>query len=87
MSENITKIKEEYEKKLKEIQDLMKNPNRDIDIFSNTVDFQDKGVTFSNQGGTLTSSVDRLENYAVIGYPYKRGVKLSSGQDNDGSYE
>ncbi|UPA18523.1 DUF228 domain-containing protein [Borrelia puertoricensis] len=77
MSETITKLKEEYDKKVKEIQDLMKNPNRDPGLFSNNVDFRDKNLTFANSGGSITSKVDKLENYPVKGYPYKRGVKLS----------
>ncbi|AHH05754.1 DUF228 domain-containing protein (plasmid) [Borrelia miyamotoi] len=41
-------------------------------------------MNFANQGGTLTSSVNRLENYPVKGYPYKRGIKLSyEATDND----
>ncbi|AHH11531.1 DUF228 domain-containing protein (plasmid) [Borrelia coriaceae] len=75
--ENIAKLKEEYDKKVKEIQDLMKNPNRDAGLFHVDIGFKDKNLHFSNQGGTLTSSVDKLENYPVKGYPYKRGVKLS----------
>ncbi|UPA10127.1 DUF228 domain-containing protein (plasmid) [Borrelia nietonii YOR] len=77
MSQAITQLKTEYDKKVKEIQDLMKNPNRDAGLFHVDIGFQDKGVHFANQGGTITSSVDRLENYPVKGYPYKRGIKLS----------
>ncbi|UPA12543.1 DUF228 domain-containing protein [Borrelia venezuelensis] len=77
MSTNITQLKQEYDKKVKEIQALMKNPQRDAGLFSNSVDFRDKNLTFANSGGTVTSRVDKLENYPVKGYPYKRGVKLS----------
>ncbi|WP_330730530.1 DUF228 domain-containing protein [Borrelia turicatae] len=77
MSETITKLKEDYDKKVREIQDLMKNPNRDAGLFHVDIGFQGKGVHFANQGGTITSSVDRLENHSIKGYPYKRGVKLS----------
>ncbi|UPA18662.1 DUF228 domain-containing protein [Borrelia puertoricensis] len=91
MSETITKLKEEYDKKVKEIQDLMKNPNRDPGLFSNKVDFKDKNLHFANQGGTVTSSKDKLENYPVKGYPYKRGVKLvvenPSTSNNNPHYE
>ncbi|UPA18563.1 DUF228 domain-containing protein [Borrelia puertoricensis] len=77
MSQTITQIREEYLKKVEEIQDLMKNPNRDAGLFHVDIGFKDKGIHFANQGGTIASSVDRLENHPIKGYPYKRGVKLS----------
>ncbi|AHH11861.1 DUF228 domain-containing protein (plasmid) [Borrelia coriaceae] len=81
---NITQLKKDYDAKVKEIQALMKNPNRDAGLFHVDIGFKDKGVHFANQGGTLTSSVDKLENYPVKGYPYKRGVKLSyEANDSD----
>ncbi|WP_024652952.1 DUF228 domain-containing protein [Borrelia persica] len=66
-----------YETKRDKLEGLMKNPSSDRATFSNNTDFRDKNLRFSNSGGTVTSSVDRLENYPVKGYPYKRGVKLS----------
>ncbi|AHH05524.1 DUF228 domain-containing protein (plasmid) [Borrelia miyamotoi] len=81
MSETITQLKTEYDKKVKEIQDLMKNPNRDAGLFSVDIGFKDKNLHFANQGGTITSSVARVENFFFKGYPYKRGVKLSFDDD------
>ncbi|AOW96141.1 DUF228 domain-containing protein [Borrelia miyamotoi] len=81
MSQNITQLKTEYDKKVKEIQDIMKNPNRDVGLFHADIGFKDKGLHFANQGGTITSSVDRLQNHYFKGYPYKRGVKLSFDDD------
>ncbi|WP_417861677.1 DUF228 domain-containing protein [Borreliella andersonii] len=81
---NVTKIKQEFDKKVDEIKSLMKNPQKDTGLFSNYVEFRDKNLIFSNSGGVCTSSKDKIENYPAKGYPYKRGVKLSFG---DGTTE
>ncbi|WP_330730366.1 DUF228 domain-containing protein [Borrelia turicatae] len=54
----------------------MKNPSRDPGLFHVDIDFRNKEVYFTNQGGSITSSVDKLENHPIKGYPYKRDVKL-----------
>ncbi|ACN23950.1 DUF228 domain-containing protein [Borreliella burgdorferi] len=76
---DITKIKQEFDKKVAEIQALMKNPQQDSGLLSNSIDFRDQNLIFSNSGGVCTSSKDKIENYPAKGYPYKRGVKLSFG--------
>ncbi|MCD2379816.1 DUF228 domain-containing protein [Borreliella burgdorferi] len=81
---DITKIKQEFDKKVAEIQALMKNPQQDAGLLSNSIEFRDKNLIFSNSGGVCTSSKDKIENYPAKGYPYKRGVKLSFG---DGTTE
>ncbi|ACM10156.1 conserved hypothetical protein (plasmid) [Borreliella burgdorferi 29805] len=81
---DITKIKQEFDKKVAEIQALMKNPQQDASLLSNSIEFRDKNLIFSNSGGVCTSSKDKIENYPAKGYPYKRGVKLSFG---DGTTE
>ncbi|WP_418906059.1 DUF228 domain-containing protein [Borreliella carolinensis] len=81
---DITKIKQEFDKKVAEIQALMKNPQQDAGLLSNFIDFRDQNLIFSNFGGVCTSSKDKIENYPAKGYPYKRGVKLSFG---DGTTE
>ncbi|WP_418905960.1 DUF228 domain-containing protein [Borreliella carolinensis] len=81
---NITKIKQEFAKKVAEIKALMKNPQQDMGLLSNSIEFRDKNPIFSNSGGVCTSSKDKIENYPAKGYPYKRGVKLSFG---DGTTE
>ncbi|MCD2322367.1 DUF228 domain-containing protein, partial [Borreliella burgdorferi] len=81
MSDGITKIKEEFDKKVAEIKALMKNPQQDAGLLSNSVDFRDKNLIYSNSDGVFTSSKDKIENYPAKGYPYKRGVKLSFSAD------
>ncbi|MGF7102245.1 DUF228 domain-containing protein [Borreliella kurtenbachii] len=81
---DITKIKEEFNKKVAEIKALMKNPQQDSGLLSNSIEFRDKNLIFSNSDGACTSSKDKIENYPAKGYPYKRGVKLSFG---DGTTE
>ncbi|WP_418885313.1 DUF228 domain-containing protein [Borreliella carolinensis] len=81
---DITKIKQEFDKKVAEIQALMKNPQQDAGLLSNSNEFRDQKLIFSNSGGVCTSSKDKIENYPAKGYPYKRGVKLSFG---DGTTE
>ncbi|WP_024653011.1 DUF228 domain-containing protein [Borrelia persica] len=89
MSTNITELVKQYEEKAKTLKKLMKNPINDSGVFSNTVDFRSKNLHFANQGGTVTSRTDKLENYFFKGYPYKRGVKrvVSTSQDNQPHYE
>ncbi|AMR76214.1 DUF228 domain-containing protein [Borrelia hermsii] len=82
MSNNITQIRKEYEDKLKEIKALMKNPSMDSAVFSNNTDFRDKHLTFQASGGARTSRNTVIVNYPIKGYPYKRGVKLSFGENN-----
>uniref|UniRef100_UPI003B216CC6 DUF228 domain-containing protein n=1 Tax=Borreliella yangtzensis TaxID=683292 RepID=UPI003B216CC6 len=78
---DITKIKEEFEKKVAEIKALMKNPQKDSSLLGNSLEFRDKNLIYSNSGGVRTSSKDKIENYPAKGYPYKRGVKLSFSAD------
>ncbi|APS99109.1 hypothetical protein Bmayo_06005 (plasmid) [Borreliella mayonii] len=81
MSDGITKIKEDFDKKVAEIKALMKNPQQDAGLLSNSVDFRDKNLIYSNSDGVFTSSKDKIENYPAKGYPYKCGVKLSFSAD------
>ncbi|ACN93300.1 conserved hypothetical protein (plasmid) [Borreliella finlandensis] len=81
---DITKIKQEFDKKVAEIKALMKNPQKDTGLLSNSSEFGDKNLIFSNSDGVCTSSKDKIENYPAKGYPYKRGVKLGFG---DGTTE
>ncbi|WP_418909590.1 DUF228 domain-containing protein (plasmid) [Borreliella lanei] len=78
---DITKIKQEFDKKVAEIKALMKNPQQDAGLLSNSIEFGDKNLIFSNSDGVCTSSKDKIENYPAKGYPYKRGVKLSFSVD------
>ncbi|UPA16760.1 DUF228 domain-containing protein (plasmid) [Borrelia coriaceae] len=89
MSTNITQLVTDYQEKLKKIKKQMKNPTSDAGTFSNKVDFRDKNRHLQNQGGTVTSRHDKLENYFFTGYPYKRGVKLvvDTVQNNQPHYE
>ncbi|WP_418454926.1 DUF228 domain-containing protein (plasmid) [Borreliella spielmanii] len=84
---DITKIKEEFDKKVAEIKALMKNPQQDACLLSNSVDFRDKNLIYSNSGGVWTSSKDKIENYPAKGYPYKLGVKLSFSEDGSSEFE
>ncbi|XOU12944.1 DUF228 domain-containing protein (plasmid) [Borreliella americana] len=81
---DITKIKQEFDKKVSEIKALMKNPQQNASLLSNSIEFRDKNLIYSNSGGVCTSSKNKIENYPAKGYPYKRGVKLSFG---DGTTE
>ncbi|WP_417903098.1 DUF228 domain-containing protein (plasmid) [Borreliella andersonii] len=81
---DITKIKQDFDKKVAEIKALMKNPQQDAGLLSNSIEFGDKNLIFSNFDGVCTSSKDKIENYPAKGYPYKRGVKLIFG---DGTTE
>ncbi|WP_420025586.1 DUF228 domain-containing protein [Borreliella valaisiana] len=78
---DITKIKQEFDKKVAEIRALMKNPQQDTGLLGNSLEFRDKNLIYSNSGGVRTSSKDKMENYPAKGYPYKRGVKLSFSAD------
>uniref|UniRef100_UPI003B21CDA0 DUF228 domain-containing protein n=1 Tax=Borreliella yangtzensis TaxID=683292 RepID=UPI003B21CDA0 len=78
---DITKIKQEFDKKVAEIRALMKNPQTDSSLLTNSLEFRDKNLIYSNSGGVRTSSKDKIENYPAKGYPYKRGVKLSFSTD------
>ncbi|WP_215536171.1 DUF228 domain-containing protein, partial [Borreliella bavariensis] len=78
---DITKIKQEFDKKVAEIKALMKNPQQDAGLLSNAIDFRNKNLIYANSGGVRTSSKDKIENYPAKGYPYKRGVKLSFSAD------
>ncbi|WP_210360512.1 DUF228 domain-containing protein, partial [Borreliella garinii] len=53
----------------------------------NSLEFKDKNLIFSNSDGVFTSSKDKIENYPVKGYPYKRGVKLSFSSDGASELE
>ncbi|QTL84268.1 DUF228 domain-containing protein [Borrelia miyamotoi] len=72
---SINELVTQYEEKAKALKKQMKNPTNDSSTFSNKVDFRDKNLHFANQGGTVTSRHDKLENFFFKGYPYKRGVK------------
>ncbi|AHH03901.1 Hypothetical protein BHY_0950 (plasmid) [Borrelia nietonii YOR] len=82
---NVTQLVKQYEDKAKELKKLMKNPTRDAGTFSNTADFRNKNLHFSNSGGTVTSRHDKFKNYFFKGYPYKRGVKLVVDTTSDNS--
>ncbi|WP_418454078.1 DUF228 domain-containing protein [Borreliella lusitaniae] len=84
---DITTIKKEFDKKVAEIKALMKNPKHDASLLSNSVEFRDKNLIYSNSGGVVTSSKDKIENYPAKGYPYKRGVKLSFSEDGTSELE
>ncbi|UPA18478.1 DUF228 domain-containing protein (plasmid) [Borrelia puertoricensis] len=87
---DINNLISQYHTKAKELKKQMKNPISDAGVFSNKVDFKDKNQHLQNQGGTVTSRYDKLENYYFKGYPYKRGVKLvvnATTQDNNPHYE
>ncbi|WP_210369759.1 DUF228 domain-containing protein, partial [Borreliella garinii] len=45
---DITKIKQEFDKKVAEIKALMKNPQQDASLFGNSLEFRDKNLIFSN---------------------------------------
>ncbi len=78
---DITKIKQDFDKKVAEIKALMKNPHQDASLLGNSIEFRDKNLIFSNSDGICTSSKDKIENYPAKGHPYKRGVKLSFIED------
>ncbi|UPA12541.1 DUF228 domain-containing protein [Borrelia venezuelensis] len=86
---SVTQLITEYQSKAKEIKKQMKNPISDVGVFSKNIDFKDKNQHLQNQGGTVTSRYDKLENYYFKGYPYKRGVKLVVNQveNNKPHYE
>ncbi|MCD2332814.1 DUF228 domain-containing protein, partial [Borreliella americana] len=73
--------------KVAEIQALMKNPQKNASLLSNSIEFRDKNLLYSNLGGVCTSSKDKMENYPAKGYPYKRGVKLSFSADGASELE
>ncbi|XPC97857.1 DUF228 domain-containing protein (plasmid) [Borreliella japonica] len=79
---DITKIKQEFDKKVEEIKALMKNPQQNASLLSNSIEFRDKNLIYANSGGVRTSSKDKIENYPAKGYPYKRGVKFSFSADS-----
>ncbi|WP_210362517.1 DUF228 domain-containing protein, partial [Borreliella garinii] len=84
---DITKIKQDFDKKVAEIKALMKNPQQDTSLLDNSIEFRDKTLIFSNSDGVCTSSKDQIENYPTKGYPYKRGVKLSFSVDGTSELE
>ncbi len=84
---DITKIKQDFDKKVAEIKALMKNPQQDTSLLGNSIEFRDKTLIFSNSDGVCTSSKDQIENYPAKGYPYKRGVKLSFSVDGTSELE
>ncbi|WP_158254249.1 DUF228 domain-containing protein, partial [Borreliella burgdorferi] len=53
MSDDIIKIKQEFDKKVSEIKALMKNPQQDASLLSNSVDFRDKNLIYSNSDGVF----------------------------------
>ncbi|WP_418905759.1 DUF228 domain-containing protein [Borreliella japonica] len=84
---DITKIKQEFDKKVEEIKALMKNPQQNASLLSNSIEFRDKNLIYSNSDGVWTSSKDKIENYPAKGYPYKRGVKFSFSADGTSELE
>ncbi|WP_210360907.1 DUF228 domain-containing protein [Borreliella garinii] len=78
---DITKIKQDFDKKAAEIKALMNYLQQDTSLLGNSIEFIDKNLIFSNSDGVCTSSKDKIENYPAKGYPYKRGVKLSFSVD------
>ncbi len=56
---DITKIKQDFDKKVAEIKVLMKNPQQDASLLGNSIEFRDKNLIFSNSDGVCTSSKDK----------------------------
>ncbi|WP_210372314.1 DUF228 domain-containing protein, partial [Borreliella garinii] len=44
---DITKIKQEFDKKVAEIRALMKNPQQDTGLLGNSLEFRDKNLIYS----------------------------------------
>ncbi|WP_418909640.1 DUF228 domain-containing protein (plasmid) [Borreliella lanei] len=84
-----TQLVKEYHEKRSKLEKLMKNPQHNSSLLSNSVEFRDKNVQFFASGGTRTSKFDKLENHPFLGYPYKRGVKrvIQEAQENQIHYE
>ncbi len=72
---DITKIKQDFDKKAAEIKALMNYLQQDTSLLGNSIEFIDKNLIFSNSDGVCTSSKDQIENYPAKGYPYRRGVE------------
>lgn len=43
---DITKIKQDFDKKVAEIKALMKNPHQDASLLGNSIEFRDKNLIF-----------------------------------------
>ncbi|WP_418905239.1 DUF228 domain-containing protein (plasmid) [Borreliella finlandensis] len=86
---DITQLVKEYQEKRSKLEKLMKNPQHNSSLLSNSVEFRDKNVQFFAFGGTRTSKFYKLENHPFLGYPYKRGVKrvIQEAQENQIHYE
>ncbi|ACO38571.1 conserved hypothetical protein (plasmid) [Borreliella burgdorferi 29805] len=86
---NTTQLVKEYQEKRSKLEQLMKNPQHNAGLLSNSVEFRDKNLQFFASGGTRTSKFDKLENHPFLGYPYKRGVKrvIQGEQENQIHYE
>lgn len=48
---DITKIKQDFDKKVAEIKVLMKNPQQDVSLLGNSIEFRDKNLIFVNSDG------------------------------------
>ncbi|WP_417861680.1 DUF228 domain-containing protein [Borreliella andersonii] len=88
MEDATQSVKDYYDKRSK-LEKFMKNPQHDVGILRNSIEFRDKNVQFFAYGGTKTSKFDKLENYSFLGYPYKRGVKrvIQEVKENEVHYE
>ncbi|MCD2332842.1 DUF228 domain-containing protein [Borreliella americana] len=86
---NTTQLVKDYDDKRSKLEKFMKNPQHDVGILSNSLEFRDKNVQFFASGGTRTSKFDKLENHPFLGYPYKRGVKrvIQEERNNEVHYE
>ncbi|WP_418909623.1 DUF228 domain-containing protein (plasmid) [Borreliella lanei] len=84
-----TQLVKDYHEKRSKLEKLMKNPQHNSSLLSNSVEFRDKNVQFFASGGTRTGKFDKLENHPFLGYPYKRGVKrvIQEAQENQIHYE
>ncbi|WP_420025400.1 DUF228 domain-containing protein [Borreliella valaisiana] len=89
MAENTTQLVKEYQEKRSKLEKLMKNPQQDSGLLTNSLEFRDKNMQFFASGGTRTSKYDKLENHPFMGYPYKRGVKrvIQEAKANEPHYE
>ncbi|WP_187981431.1 DUF228 domain-containing protein [Borreliella bavariensis] len=89
MAENTAQLVKEYQEKRSKLEKLMKNPQKDSGLLTNSLEFRDKNIEFFASGGTKTSKYDKLENHSFVGYPYKRGVKIviQEAKSNEPHYE
>lgn len=73
---SVTQVFKEYKEKKAAIEKIIKTGGRTVLAFSNSSDYRDQYIKFSNANFQVSSSKVKLESIPFKDYPYKMGVKL-----------